>query len=631
MYQPSFIVNEEAADPFEGQDGLEEFNRIRAEGILDAVDAEHMGGGLSPGVPQRNRLRSESVDVLWLSQKRTVKLTSAWWNLKQRDVDSLRRGRAPVSPTGPRRQRKRSVVSPMLVQRQRVPGIPGVPSSSSYLGRPQATSNRAADTKESKAGGSGYRYHKHGKRHTSSIWGRIWRGDSEGTAIDTEKERKKWRDMKQVDRMYQNNLFRRYQARKLRSRAASQAQTPDTMSVASGTSEPTSLSSSAHLRHRTTPAAVPQRPRSNAQANGGEADRIRQERFWRETVIPSWSEIADAPMVRKLWDQYGVPPKLRRHVWPLALGCREDSENGAVSYEACLKREQDRCDKMDVKSPEGVNGSEALGSLSFGAARRESIKQDLARMSELERGTKGAPHRQKIKQVLLAYCAFRPGVTYVQGMSYLVLMMLWHMSPKEAFKCLCNLLDCDYFHAYLDMDVQQIRFRFKIFNELFRINLKRLHRHFKNMGLVPDCYLMEWLMCLHSKQLNTNAAARVWDGYLIHGEIYVFQVAIAILSLLQPVLLKRPLNVCMKILRSKFDKIEEAALINTARLVRVPPAITASLLSGGAPVLSVRTGTQTSRASSVTQQSVTEPNSRSFTPSRRTPDISRPIIINEEE
>jgi len=512
MYQPSFIVNEEAADPFEGQDGLEEFNRIRAEGILDAVDAEHMGGGLSPGVPQRNRLRSESVDVLWLSQKRTVKLTSAWWNLKQRDVDSLRRGRAPVSPTGPRRQRKRSVVSPMLVQRQRVPGIPGVPSSSSYLGRPQATSNRAADTKESKAGGSGYRYHKHGKRHTSSIWGRIWRGDSEGTAIDTEKERKKWRDMKQVDRMYQNNLFRRYQARKLRSRAASQAQTPDTMSVASGTSEPTSLSSSAHLRHRTTPAAVPQRPRSNAQANGGEADRIRQERFWRETVIPSWSEIADAPMVRKLWDQYGVPPKLRRHVWPLALGCREDSENGAVSYEACLKREQDRCDKMDVKSPEGVNGSEALGSLSFGAARRESIKQDLARMSELERGTKGAPHRQKIKQVLLAYCAFRPGVTYVQGMSYLVLMMLWHMSPKEAFKCLCNLLDCDYFHAYLDMDVQQIRFRFKIFNELFRINLKRLHRHFKNMGLVPDCYLMEWLMCLHSKQLNTNAAARVWDG-----------------------------------------------------------------------------------------------------------------------
>uniref|UniRef100_A0A7S4DUS9 Rab-GAP TBC domain-containing protein n=1 Tax=Lotharella globosa TaxID=91324 RepID=A0A7S4DUS9_9EUKA len=360
MYQPSFIVNEEAADPFEGQDGLEEFNRIRAEGILDAVDAEHMGGGLSPGVPQRNRLRSESVDVLWLSQKRTVKLTSAWWNLKQRDVDSLRRGRAPVSPTGPRRQRKRSVVSPMLVQRQRVPGIPGVPSSSSYLGRPQATSNRAADTKESKAGGSGYRYHKHGKRHTSSIWGRIWRGDSEGTAIDTEKERKKWRDMKQVDRMYQNNLFRRYQARKLRSRAASQAQTPDTMSVASGTSEPTSLSSSAHLRHRTTPAAVPQRPRSNAQANGGEADRIRQERFWRETVIPSWSEIADAPMVRKLWDQYGVPPKLRRHVWPLALGCREDSENGAVSYEACLKREQDRCDKMDVKSPEGVNGSEAL-------------------------------------------------------------------------------------------------------------------------------------------------------------------------------------------------------------------------------------------------------------------------------
>jgi len=305
-------------------------------------------------------------------------------------------------------------------------------------------------------------------------------------------------------------------------------------------------------------------------------------------------------------------------VWPLALDC--DLKAGKGDFVRYLHA-QDRDDANEGKhaGAGAVFGSSLesddsdLGQLlSFGAARRRSIHDDLSRMSELEAlvqtgssasavtpgfgGVGGIPagpslfrpaattaaafakDRKKntknaIESVLVAFCAARPDVSYVQGMSYLALVLVSHMDRERAFHCLCNLLDCDYFHAYLDMDVQQVRLRFQIFDELFRHNLRTLHSRFEAMGLLPDCYLMEWMMCLHSKQLHIKAASRVWDGYLIHGEMYVFRVSIAILSLLQPVLLKKPLNACMKILRSKFHTIQEGALVDSARLVRIPATI----------------------------------------------------------
>eukprot|EP00466_Bigelowiella_natans_P017997 jgi/Bigna1/135761/aug1.30_g10469 len=178
--------------------------------------------------------------------------------------------------------------------------------------------------------------------------------------------------------------------------------------------------------------------------------------------------------------------------------------------------------------------------------------------------------KHEISQVLIAFCQARPQVTYVQGMSYLVLVLLHHMDQERAFNCLCSLLDCDYFHAYLYMEAEPIRLRFQIFDELMSVNLPRLHSYFQTLGLPPDCYLMEWLMCLHSRQLPIQAASRVWDGYLIHGEVYVFRISVAILSLLQSTLLKKPFNICLRILRSKFDGIKEGELVDAARLVRIP-------------------------------------------------------------
>ena len=122
----------------------------------------------------------------------------------------------------------------------------------------------------------------------------------------------------------------------------------------------------------------------------------------------------------------------------------------------------------------------------------------------------------------------------------------------------------------------------QIFSVVFKANLPHLYRKFRKMGLVPDCYLMEWCMTLFSKQLPLHVASRstyaplcnamlmcsslrsellslfpllllsfdrrvslffsnvlfflwvaVWDGYFIHGETFVFQTAAALIKLLE--------------------------------------------------------------------------------------------------
>lgn len=478
--------------------------------------------------------------------------------------------------TTPVPERRRAIRSPLLAANaalharrlSRVAGIPGVPGvnvpnlrSALFTGSRSDKGTRQQNTKR--------------KFANKTLHSR-----NNSVTVPSQKEVAKWRDLKQVDKLYNQKLIYRRDSPSRSSRSSRRQS-----SVSLGYSRPNS-------RNQSRP-STPQLGNSSTDTQA-----IRRLKFWEATVIPGWKTIATTPLVRRTWERYGVPPTLRRYVWPLALGC-EPRHKRREMFEDSLKREETLMMRDDTKT-ECDDGPRDLGSHAFGPARLESIMQDLNRMNELDvsydstRKTSDSRRqnrslRAKVRAVVVAFLGARPGVSYVQGMSYLALVLLRHMDPADAFGCLCNLLDCDYFHAYLDMNAEQIRFVFHVFDTMFQLNLPRLHKHFTDMGLVPDCYLVEWCMTLFSKNLTMETASRVWDGYLVHGEMFVFRVAVAILMLMEKALSKGDLNFCMKMLRSRLDDIGQDELVGAARTVRTPPEIVAELAqTGGAHSDTVR-------------------------------------------
>lgn len=181
--------------------------------------------------------------------------------------------------------------------------------------------------------------------------------------------------------------------------------------------------------------------------------------------------------------------------------------------------------------------------------------------------------QRRLRQVLEALCILRPDVSYVQGMNYLAFVLLQHLDPPAAVSCLVNLINRDFFTAYLAMDAAEIRLRFQLFETVFEANLPHLHKRFVNEGLLPDCYLMEWFMTLFAKHLAPNVAARVWDGYFLHGEIFVHQTAVGILKVLESQLSAMSMGDVMRLLRSPLSMLTEPAVMEATRSVVIPPAV----------------------------------------------------------
>lgn len=82
-------------------------------------------------------------------------------------------------------------------------------------------------------------------------------------------------------------------------------------------------------------------------------------------------------------------------------------------------------------------------------------------------------------------------------------------------------------NVYLCIKYKKIRKRLQIFKQVFYYNLPKLCDHFESLDLLPETYMIEWIMTLFAKNVNIDFAARIWDIYMIDGFKVIYQTAIS--------------------------------------------------------------------------------------------------------
>lgn len=64
--------------------------------------------------------------------------------------------------------------------------------------------------------------------------------------------------------------------------------------------------------------------------------------------------------------------------------------------------------------------------------------------------------------------------------------------------------------------------------------MPKLFKHFSALNLSSEEYLMEWLLslfsCIFTKKDSQKILGRIWDCFILEGELYAFKVALAILK-----------------------------------------------------------------------------------------------------
>jgi hypothetical protein len=194
-------------------------------------------------------------------------------------------------------------------------------------------------------------------------------------------------------------------------------------------------------------------------------------------------------------------------------------------------------------------------------------------------GTDGAASvvRQASMPVLAGNCHYRPDVGYVQGMSYLAGNLLLYLAPYEAFVAFAHLLNSPFFHVFLKMDVHGMQARYKLFEECLAEAEPELSRHLAQEGVGSDLYFMEWCMTAFCKRLPLDVVGRVWDCYLLQGELVIYRAAVAILRAHKAEFLSKPFDAIMRKLNQVPLDISEEELMRAFAEVHISSALKAKL------------------------------------------------------
>lgn len=127
------------------------------------------------------------------------------------------------------------------------------------------------------------------------------------------------------------------------------------------------------------------------------------------------------------------------------------------------------------------------------------------------------------------------------------------MNGQETFTSLVNMIsNSDVLSALYNSDEKKIQGFFKVFNVIFAENLPKLYLHFKNLTLTPENYLPDWFMTVFASIIPLELSSRLWDIYLLHGDIILFRTGLVVLKYLEPLLWGGGFSETVKILNMGF-------------------------------------------------------------------------------
>jgi hypothetical protein len=297
---------------------------------------------------------------------------------------------------------------------------------------------------------------------------------------------------------------------------------------------------------------------------------------WTHEILPDWDRRYAMRATRTTWRR-GVPPDARGVVWQRAVG--NDLQITQAQYAEFVNeaaRARSGTDSPDVAPSDDSSPAAAAASA---PKRRASSSEQAARLIEVDLprtmpqlgAFKSGALRAELQEVLEAYAQFNRRTEYAQGMSYVAAMLHLHLrSPFDTFVTLANLLDRDMFQALYSVSVRGIARHVKVFDALFQRMLPKLSRHFLQLSIGTDYYLLDWFMTVFARALPYGCSARIWDCVLLEGDQFMFQSAVGLLRLHQDLLLKAEFEQCLQILRTLPAATDEEKLMRAVFSVTLP-------------------------------------------------------------
>ncbi len=232
-----------------------------------------------------------------------------------------------------------------------------------------------------------------------------------------------------------------------------------------------------------------------------------------------------------------------------------------------------RDDEHDGDDPEDIDDGDDEATGDNGENKSLStklIKYDLPRtLPTLKFFHDGGSLNEDLERVLCAYTILSPEVGYVQGMSFVVAMLLLYLDDAETLSCFVNLMKRKGIGEFYLLRREALDAYVQCFDYFFEQSLPLLFGHLRKEGVMSDMFLLDWHLTLFVKPLPLDAAARVWDCFLAGDEMFGLRIALGILRLYAPVLSGMNLEQLMTFLTRLPEDLNADVLLDSVHEIKI--------------------------------------------------------------
>lgn len=139
--------------------------------------------------------------------------------------------------------------------------------------------------------------------------------------------------------------------------------------------------------------------------------------------------------------------------------------------------------------------------------------------------------QRSLFNVLRAYSKFNTDTGYVQGMGFIVALMLTYMDEESAFWMVHSLMNKYEMSGYYLKNFPELQRSFYKLLRLMKKHTPKIYELFKAKEIYPTMYASQWFITIFSVNFKFDTLVRIFDVFLLEGEKILYRIALAVLKI----------------------------------------------------------------------------------------------------
>ena len=249
-------------------------------------------------------------------------------------------------------------------------------------------------------------------------------------------------------------------------------------------------------------------------------------------------EIYDKNKFFEYWE-LGLPKFIRKKLWTIIIGNRAGISENLVEYYSKYTENLDfkelnklyldyfknKKDIEEIKFSEEILMNQILNDV----LKIINIKYNIQIFNMRLTPEEAALYLFKIIRIFTLY---RQDIIYTKEIAYISIIFL--LNSENYFQALVNMINFIIDSPgikFIQKNEDFIKIRISFFQDLLNKYFPRLNNHLNKLEITPELYFNKWISSFFIKTFPYDVLLKLWDNYIIKGEVFLFEIALTILKI----------------------------------------------------------------------------------------------------